>query len=265
MLAFLYADLLVLPLLDVYRRYFGWRMAAFMAGLFFVTMAVSALVMDLAFSALGLVPSHDTDVRVQLTHFALNYTFWLDLAFGALALYLFWLNSRHPMIPRSPCQWTGRHRPTITEARRRMGMPEQVPIRGSCHDVGRHGVRRGDSEPSIGGATGGCHSRRLPDPRSCRTSGLAPFRLLASTDCILVGTAPLHAGSTGPSERRTPWTCGRHYAGYNRLLVSVTVCEPGTERCTRIDDVMVDTGSTGLRLEASAVPDWLRLPPFSRT
>ena len=96
-LAFLYADLLVLPLLDVYRRYFGWRMAAFMAGLFFVTMAISALVMDLAFSALGLVPSHDTDVRAQLTHFALNYTFWLDLVFGALALYLFWLNSRHPM------------------------------------------------------------------------------------------------------------------------------------------------------------------------
>ena len=96
-LAFLYADLLVLPLLDVYRRYFGWRMAAFIAVLFFVTMAVSALVLDLAFSALGLVPSHDTDVRAQLTDFSLNYTFWLDLAFGALALYLFWLNGRHPV------------------------------------------------------------------------------------------------------------------------------------------------------------------------
>ena len=96
-LSFLYADLLVLPLLDVYRRYFGWRMAAFMAGLFFVTMAVSALIMDLAFTALALVPSHDTDVRAQLTHFAFNYTFWLDLLFGAFALYLFWTNRRHPM------------------------------------------------------------------------------------------------------------------------------------------------------------------------
>ena len=96
-LSFLYADLLVLPLLDVYRRYFGWRMAAFMAGLFFVTMAVSALLMDLAFDALGLVPSHVSDVRAQLTTFGLNYTFWLDLAFGALALYLFWENGRHPM------------------------------------------------------------------------------------------------------------------------------------------------------------------------
>ncbi|WP_237482759.1 permease [Lichenibacterium dinghuense] len=96
-LAFLYADLLVLPLLDVYRRYFGWRMAAFMAGLFFATMALSAVVMDLAFTALGLVPSHDVDVRARLTTFSLNYTFWLDLAFGALAVYLFWVNRQHPM------------------------------------------------------------------------------------------------------------------------------------------------------------------------
>ena len=82
--------------------------------------------------------------------------------------------------------------------------------------------------------------------------------------CILVGTAPLRAGPPYPPNVialavRTP------HSGFNRLLVSVTVCEPGTERCARIDDVMVDTGSTGLRLEASAVPDWLRLPPFPRS
>ncbi len=79
--------------------------------------------------------------------------------------------------------------------------------------------------------------------------------------CILVGTATLRAGPPNPPTvillaLRTP------HAGFNRLLVSVTVCEPGTERCARIDDVMVDTGSTGLRLKASAVPDWLHLPPF---
>ena len=53
------------------------------------------------------------------------------------------------------------------------------------------------------------------------------------------------------------------HGGFNRMVVSVTVCEPGTERCVTVDDVMVDTGSTGLRLEASAVPTWLRLPAFS--
>lgn len=51
-------------------------------------------------------------------------------------------------------------------------------------------------------------------------------------------------------------------SGFNRLVVSVKICEPGSSRCATIDNVMVDTGSTGLRLEASAVPSWLNLPPF---
>ncbi len=53
-------------------------------------------------------------------------------------------------------------------------------------------------------------------------------------------------------------------AAFNRMVVNVTVCEPNTERCATIDDVMIDTGSTGLRLEASAVPTWMRLPAFVR-
>jgi hypothetical protein len=96
-LAFLYADLIVLPLLDMYRRYFGWKMAAYIGGVFYVTMVIASLVMDLSFTGLGLVPSHDTDVRAQLTHFSLNYTFWLNLMFGALGAYLWWVSRQHPM------------------------------------------------------------------------------------------------------------------------------------------------------------------------
>lgn len=96
-LAFLYADLIVLPLLDTYRRYLGWRMAAYIEGVFYVTMVIASLVMDLAFTGLGLVPSHDTDVRAQLTHFSLSYTFWLNFVFGALGAYLWWISCQHPM------------------------------------------------------------------------------------------------------------------------------------------------------------------------
>jgi hypothetical protein len=96
-LAFLYADLIVLPLLDTYRRYFGWRMAAYIAGIFYVTMVIASLVMDLAFTGLGLVPGHDLDVRAHLTHFSVNYTFWLNLAFGALGAYLWWVSRNNPM------------------------------------------------------------------------------------------------------------------------------------------------------------------------
>ena len=88
-LAFLYADLLVLPLLDVYRRYYGWKMAAYIAGIFFVTMVLAAIVMDAAFTGLGLVPPRDPNIRAEMSSFAIDYTFWLNIAFGALAVWLF--------------------------------------------------------------------------------------------------------------------------------------------------------------------------------
>jgi uncharacterized protein len=96
-LAFLYADLIVIPLLDVYRRYYGWKMAAYIFGIFYLTMAVSALVMDVAFASLGLVPTPQSNLRTEMTHIAIDYTFWLNLFAAALALWLFALARRHKM------------------------------------------------------------------------------------------------------------------------------------------------------------------------
>jgi len=96
-LAFLYADLIVLPLLDVYRKYYGFRMMLYIFGVFFVTMVLSAIVMDGAFSALHLVPKPNPNIRHDLTMFSFNYTFILNVVFGALAVYLWWLNRGNPM------------------------------------------------------------------------------------------------------------------------------------------------------------------------
>ena len=74
LLAFLYADLIVPPLLDVHRRYFGWRVAAYIGGIFFVTMALAALIVYLAFAALGWMPSRDINVQAEMTQFSLNYS-----------------------------------------------------------------------------------------------------------------------------------------------------------------------------------------------
>ena len=52
MVAFLFADLIVLPLLDIYRRYYGWRMALYMGAVFYAAMAAAALIVDLGFTAL---------------------------------------------------------------------------------------------------------------------------------------------------------------------------------------------------------------------
>ena len=97
-LAFLYADLIVLPLLDVYRKYYGLKMAAYIGAVFYVTMALSAIFMDIVFSALHLVPKSNGDIEQSLVHFSFNYTFWLNLIFGALALWFVYLNRRNPMV-----------------------------------------------------------------------------------------------------------------------------------------------------------------------
>jgi uncharacterized membrane protein YraQ (UPF0718 family) len=106
-LSFLYADLIVLPLLDVYRKYYGIRMAAYIFGVFFVTMVVSAIIMDGAFSALHLVPVPNPNAVHDLTMFSFNYTFWLNLAFGALAIYLWRLDAGAPMEHMGHCEHHG--------------------------------------------------------------------------------------------------------------------------------------------------------------
>jgi uncharacterized protein len=108
-LAFLYADLIVLPLLDTYRRFFGWRMAAYMGVVFFITMALAGIVMDLAFNALHIVPIAPSHIRDRIETFAIDYTFWLNLAFLALAAWLWYVNRKNPMMHDSPCHMHGGH------------------------------------------------------------------------------------------------------------------------------------------------------------
>jgi hypothetical protein len=102
-LAFIYADLIVLPLLDVYRKYYGLRMTVYIFAVFFATMVISALLMDGAFTALHLVPKPNPNVVHDLTMFSLNYTFWLNLLFGALAIYLWRLDASHAMEHHHHC------------------------------------------------------------------------------------------------------------------------------------------------------------------
>lgn len=104
-LAFLYADLLVLPLLDVYRRQFGWRMAAYMAAVLYVTMAAAALAMNLLFGALGWIPGHHAHA-VPMTDFRFNYTFYLNICAILVTVVLYRMHLRHPA-PKHSCHAHG--------------------------------------------------------------------------------------------------------------------------------------------------------------
>jgi uncharacterized membrane protein YraQ (UPF0718 family) len=86
-LAFIFADLIILPILDIYRRYYGLRMAAFLLVTFYAAMALSGLAVELLFQAIGLAPTerHAKIVEASITW---NYTTILNIAFLALAALL---------------------------------------------------------------------------------------------------------------------------------------------------------------------------------
>jgi hypothetical protein len=96
-LAFLYADLIVLPLLDVYRKYFGLGTAMYIGVVFYVTMVLAAILVNAAFTGLHLTPQPSQHVIVQLESFSIDYTFWLNLVFLIIGLYVWRLNARNPM------------------------------------------------------------------------------------------------------------------------------------------------------------------------
>jgi uncharacterized membrane protein YraQ (UPF0718 family) len=107
-LAFLFADLLVLPLLDVYRRYFGWRMAAYIAAVFYASMVAAALLVDVAFTRLGWVPTARPNAMLAAGAFSFDYTFFLNAAFACLAAWLVWL-SRGAETAAAACPHHGSH------------------------------------------------------------------------------------------------------------------------------------------------------------
>jgi len=94
-IAFIYADLIIIPLVLVYGRYYGWRVASIVVGLMFGAMVVAALAVDGIFSALGLVPSTRPSVdSIVERGVSWNYTAVLNIVFTLIAAALFGLTLR---------------------------------------------------------------------------------------------------------------------------------------------------------------------------
>jgi uncharacterized membrane protein YraQ (UPF0718 family) len=88
-LAFIFADLLILPILDIYRRYYGWRMAGFVLVTFYATMAAAGLVVEFVFQGLDLQPTA-RNAKVVTAHVTWNYSTFLNIVFLAVAAVLVW-------------------------------------------------------------------------------------------------------------------------------------------------------------------------------
>jgi uncharacterized protein len=93
-LAFIFADLIVLPILDIYRKYYGVKMAAFLLVSFYATMVAAGLIVEFVFDGLGLVPQ-ERNAKVVEASVTFNYTTILNIMFLGLAAVLIWRYFRH--------------------------------------------------------------------------------------------------------------------------------------------------------------------------
>ncbi len=85
--AFLFADLIILPILNIYRKYYGLKISAFLLAIFYASMSLSALAVEFVFGALHLIPEqrHAEIVEAAIRW---NYTTVLNLVFLTLAAVL---------------------------------------------------------------------------------------------------------------------------------------------------------------------------------
>jgi uncharacterized membrane protein YraQ (UPF0718 family) len=88
-LAFIFADLIVLPIVDIYRKYYGWRMAGFLLASFYATMVGAGLIVEFVFQPLGLTRTA-RNAKVVEASVQWNYTTALNIVFLALAAALVW-------------------------------------------------------------------------------------------------------------------------------------------------------------------------------
>jgi uncharacterized membrane protein YraQ (UPF0718 family) len=87
--AFIFADLLIVPILLIYRKYYGTAMTLRIFALFYAAMAIAGYLVELLFGPLGLVPSA-RHAKVEHLGISWNYTSWLNIVFLAVAAALVW-------------------------------------------------------------------------------------------------------------------------------------------------------------------------------
>src|SRR5205823_11904902 len=107
-ISFIYADLIVIPIIIIYAKYYGARAAAWINGIFYVSMVLAGIIVDLIFSVLGLVPQGPRpSSAVEHAHIIWNYTSWLDVVaaiFAARLVFLHFKKRREHSVHATHCR-----------------------------------------------------------------------------------------------------------------------------------------------------------------
>jgi uncharacterized membrane protein YraQ (UPF0718 family) len=90
--AFIFADLIVLPIVLAYRKYYGTAFALRITALMFVTIVIAALAVDGLFGLAGLIPSGARPTRMDVFgSIEVDYKLFLNVFGTAIFVALFWL------------------------------------------------------------------------------------------------------------------------------------------------------------------------------
>ncbi|MHB8599279.1 MAG: permease [Ktedonobacteraceae bacterium] len=82
--SFIFADLIILPILDIYRKYYSWKVMGYILLTFYITMAAAGYVVEFLFEALGIIPTNRNIVAIT-EGVQWNYTSILNIIFLILA------------------------------------------------------------------------------------------------------------------------------------------------------------------------------------
>jgi hypothetical protein len=104
-ISFIFADLIILPILNIYRKYYGGRMSLYLLAVSYTAMALAGFLIGLAFNLTGLTPAHFSVSAFQAPP-AWNYTSFLDIGFIVLIALMLWrfLTTGGPMMLRAMSQ-----------------------------------------------------------------------------------------------------------------------------------------------------------------
>ena len=88
-LAFIFADLIIAPILNIYRKYYGWRMAGFLVATFYAAMVAAGLIVQFLFEGAG-IERTARNAKVVEASVTWNYSTYLNIVFLGLAAVLAW-------------------------------------------------------------------------------------------------------------------------------------------------------------------------------
>jgi uncharacterized membrane protein YraQ (UPF0718 family) len=150
--SFIFADLIIIPILVIYRKYYGTKMMLTLLGIFYATMVAAGYIIEFTFGALGLIPT-ERNARVAQTAITWNYTTILNIIFLLLAAALlvrFFRTGGGPMLKMmggSPAQ-SDHHTQHGAEHHTPGGTEPAHPLAGSAERPLRRSWSRSRTAPA---------------------------------------------------------------------------------------------------------------------